>query len=121
MEEQNRRDSLTGLANRRFLDQILAREWARTERKGTNELSIILCDIDYFKRYNDTYGHLEGDECLRKVSKVLADSFTRKVDLVARYGGEEFMIVLPDTSAIAAMAMRALMITCKRCRILMHN
>ena len=105
MEEQNRRDSLTGLANRRFLDQILAREWARTERKGTNELSIILCDIDYFKRYNDTYGHLEGDECLRKVSKVLSDSFTRKVDLVARYGGEEFMIVLPDTSAIAAVAM----------------
>jgi diguanylate cyclase (GGDEF)-like protein/PAS domain S-box-containing protein len=105
MEEQNRRDSLTGLANRRFLDQILAREWARTERKGSNELSIILCDIDYFKRYNDTYGHLEGDDCLRKVAKVLADSFTRKVDLVARYGGEEFMIVLPDTSAFAAVAM----------------
>lgn len=105
MEEQSRRDSLTKLANRRFLDQILAREWARAERTGTNELSIILCDIDYFKKYNDTYGHLEGDDCLRNVAKALAESFARKIDLVARYGGEEFMIVLPDTSQASAIEM----------------
>jgi diguanylate cyclase (GGDEF)-like protein/PAS domain S-box-containing protein len=102
LEEQNRRDSLTGLANRRHLDETLNLEWKRAERQPENPLSLILCDIDYFKNYNDTYGHLEGDECLRQVSLAIKNSFTRKVDLPARYGGEEFMIILPNTSTDSA-------------------
>lgn len=102
LEEQNRRDALTGLANRRHLDNTLQLEWKRAERQTDSPLSIILCDIDYFKKYNDTYGHLEGDECLRQVAKAIKNSFTRKVDLPARYGGEEFMVVLPNTPADAA-------------------
>lgn len=102
LEEQNRRDALTGLANRRHLDEALQLEWKRAERQADSPLSIILCDIDYFKPYNDTYGHLEGDECLRQVALAIKNSFTREVDLVARYGGEEFMVVLPNTPGDSA-------------------
>lgn len=102
LEEQNRRDALTGLANRRHLDETLELEWKRTERQPDNPLSLILCDIDYFKKYNDTYGHLEGDECLRQVAQAIKKSFTRQVDLPARYGGEEFMVILPNTPSDAA-------------------
>jgi diguanylate cyclase (GGDEF)-like protein/PAS domain S-box-containing protein len=102
LEEQNRRDALTGLANRRHLDETLQREWKRAKRQPDNPLSFILCDIDYFKHYNDTYGHLEGDECLRQVALGIRNSFTREVDLSARYGGEEFMIILPNTPADSA-------------------
>ena len=97
LEEQNLRDALTGLANRRHLDEVLQLEWKRAERQVDSPLSFILCDIDYFKNYNDTYGHLEGDECLKKVALAIKNSFTREVDLTARYGGEEFMIILPNT------------------------
>ena len=102
LEEQNRRDALTGLSNRGHLDEVLQLEWKRVERQPDNPLSLILCDIDYFKKYNDTYGHLEGDECLRQVALAIKNSFTRKVDLSARYGGEEFMVVLPNTPTDAA-------------------
>ncbi|PWQ98867.1 diguanylate cyclase domain-containing protein [Leucothrix pacifica] len=102
LEEQNRRDALTGLANRRHLDEALQLEWKRAERQADSPLSIILCDIDYFKPYNDTYGHLEGDECLRQVALAIKNSFTCEVDLVARYGGEEFMVVLPNTPGDSA-------------------
>lgn len=102
LEEQNRRDALTGLANRRHLDETLQLEWKRAKRQPDNPLSFILCDIDYFKHYNDTYGHQEGDECLRQVAFGIKNSFTREVDLSARYGGEEFMIILPNTPTDSA-------------------
>ena len=97
LEQQNRIDPLTGLANRRCLDEALRLEWKRAQRAENHPLTIILCDIDHFKKYNDTYGHPVGDDCLVRVAKTLRESFTRKIDLVARYGGEEFMIVLPNT------------------------
>lgn len=102
LEQQNRIDPLTGLANRRCLDESLRLEWKRAQRHQDSPLTIILCDIDNFKRYNDTYGHPAGDDCLVKVATAMRESFTRKIDLVARYGGEEFMIVLPNTSAEVA-------------------
>ena len=103
LEQQNRIDALTNLANRRYLDEALRLEWKRAQRLESSPLTLMLCDIDYFKKYNDTYGHLEGDECLIQVAKAMAASFTRKIDLVARYGGEEFMIILPNTSAASAI------------------
>ena len=95
-------DGLTQLANRRMFDEHLVREWYRQARHNSS-LSVILCDIDYFKRYNDTYGHQAGDECLKKVADKLKDSITRPSDLVARYGGEEFVLVLPSTNSQGAI------------------
>jgi len=89
-------DGLTGIANRRHFDQVLDKEWRRALREQKS-LSLILSDIDFFKNYNDYYGHLEGDDCLKQVAKLLRDTARRPGDLVARYGGEEFAIVLPDT------------------------
>jgi len=90
-------DGLTGIANRRHFDAVLVREWRRAMRQG-DELSIIMCDIDFFKLFNDTYGHQDGDECLRQIAQVLVKSMDRGGDLLARYGGEEFIAVLPGTS-----------------------
>ncbi|MDJ0745555.1 MAG: diguanylate cyclase [Xenococcaceae cyanobacterium MO_167.B27] len=95
-------DGLTGIANRRYFEEVLKNEWQRLAREK-KYLSLILCDIDYFKLYNDTYGHLDGDICLQKVSKTLQESTRRPADLVARYGGEEFAIILPDTDAHGAL------------------
>jgi diguanylate cyclase (GGDEF)-like protein len=89
-------DPLTGLANRRRFDEMLAYEYARHVRSGT-EFSLILMDIDYFKNYNDNYGHVCGDECLRKVAQVIVGVMSRATDLVARFGGEEFVFLLPET------------------------
>lgn len=89
-------DSLTDVRNRRFFNDYLDTEWRRLAREEA-PLSLIMCDIDYFKLYNDTYGHQAGDECLRQVAAVLQRSVKRSADLVARYGGEEFAIVLPNT------------------------
>jgi diguanylate cyclase (GGDEF)-like protein len=94
-------DGLTGLSNRRHLDQVLRSEMSRSFRNN-QPLSVILADVDHFKAYNDTYGHLEGDDCLRKVGKVIGDIVKRSSDLVARYGGEEFALILPDTPAAGA-------------------
>ena len=97
LEKQSLMDGLTGIANRRYFDEIFDKEWRRTLRSyGT--LSLVFIDIDYFKKYNDYYGHLAGDDCLRQVGSVLKDSLKRAGDVVARYGGEEFVIVLPATS-----------------------
>lgn len=89
-------DSLTQVANRRRFDEHINLEWRRLAREQA-PLSLILCDIDYFKRYNDYYGHLAGDACLRRVAQAIESIVKRPADLVARYGGEEFAIILPNT------------------------
>ncbi|AQT60587.1 diguanylate cyclase [Cellvibrio sp. PSBB023] len=95
-------DGLTGLANRRALDTAIQKEWFRC-RRSKRPMSLLLLDIDYFKKYNDTYGHLAGDDCLISVAKLLLSSVNRSVDMVARYGGEEFALLLPETDACGAV------------------
>jgi diguanylate cyclase (GGDEF)-like protein len=95
-------DGLTGIANRRRYDLFLEQEWNHAIRTQL-PLSLILIDIDFFKPYNDNYGHGAGDECLKKVAKALSDTMTRATDLMARYGGEEFVCVLPDTDSEGAI------------------
>lgn len=95
-------DGLTGLSNRRHFDEVMEAEVKRAKRSGET-LSLILCDIDFFKRYNDHYGHLAGDDCLRNVSSIIKKVFQRSSDLTARYGGEEFVVILPDTSPEGAL------------------
>jgi len=89
-------DGLTGAANRRFFDFQLKTEWRRSYRQK-EPLSVIMCDVDHFKNFNDHYGHPEGDQCLIKVVQVIRSQFNREGDLLARYGGEEFVVVLPNT------------------------
>ena len=95
-------DGLTGLANRRYMDQILRREMLRGFRQH-EPLTVILADIDLFKSYNDHYGHVAGDACLKKIGKVLSSSVRRGGDVVARCGGEEFAMILPNTPIEGAM------------------
>ena len=95
-------DGLTGLRNRRYWDEQLAAEWSRALRNGT-ELSVVLIDVDFFKRYNDHYGHQAGDECLRRVAQALRGALKRPGDMLARYGGEEFAGLLPETSLDGAL------------------
>lgn len=94
-------DGLTQIANRRRFDQYFDQEWRRLAREQS-PLSLILCDVDYFKHYNDYYGHLAGDVCLQRVAKALERTIKRPADLVARYGGEEFGIILPNTNVAGA-------------------
>ena len=95
-------DGLTQLANRRHFDEVLAREWQRQLRTHRS-LSLLMVDVDFFKRYNDRLGHQQGDRCLIAVARVLQEATQRPGDLVARYGGEEFAIVLPDTAMDGAV------------------
>lgn len=97
-------DGLTGVYNRRYFDHHLQLEMARSLRTR-QPLALIMLDVDYFKRFNDRYGHLAGDECLRRVATILKEKFKRPGDLVARFGGEEFVCILPETEFADAMAM----------------
>ena len=96
-------DGLTGLWNRRKFDETLATEW-RWSRRQSGALSVLMLDVDHFKQYNDRYGHLDGDRCLKSVAGAIRHCAGRPHDLVARYGGEEFAFILPDASLSAALA-----------------
>lgn len=96
-------DSLTQIANRRHFEEYLDTEWRRHQREE-QPLGLILSDIDYFKQYNDAYGHQLGDECLQQIAQTIKRQLKRPADLVARYGGEEFVIVLPNTDAAGALS-----------------
>lgn len=96
-------DSLTQVANRRRFDEHLHQEWTRLAQEQL-PLALILCDVDYFKRYNDTYGHQAGDECLQKVAHAMRCAVKNPADLVARYGGEEFAVILPNTTLEGALS-----------------
>lgn len=96
-------DALTGISNRRRFDDALATEWRRALRDG-EKVSLLLIDADHFKRYNDTYGHVRGDSCLKQIAEAALDVVLRPGDLVARYGGEEFAVVLPGTDEMGAKA-----------------
>ncbi|MGL5058565.1 MAG: AAA-like domain-containing protein [Microcoleus sp.] len=95
-------DELTQIGNRRHFDNCLRAEWKHMARQGT-PISLILCDIDYFKVYNDTYGHQIGDECLRSIAQAIRRTLKRSTDVAARYGGEEFAVILPQTDAAGAL------------------
>ncbi|MBS7326936.1 MAG: GGDEF domain-containing protein [Thiopseudomonas sp.] len=94
-------DTLTGVANRRHFDQSLEAEWRRAQRQHLS-LTLMMIDIDFFKQYNDTYGHPAGDACLRTVAQCIKAQLKRSHDLLARYGGEEFVCLLPDCDAASA-------------------
>jgi len=107
-------DALTGLANRRRFDEYLHQIWKQMLREQ-QPLTLLICDIDYFKQYNDTYGHLEGDICLRTVAQKIHQVIVRPLDLVARFGGEEFAIVLPNTDEVGGQ-----MVADKLRRMILH-
>jgi diguanylate cyclase (GGDEF)-like protein/PAS domain S-box-containing protein len=94
-------DEPTGIANRRAFNQTLEKESLRNSR-STSDLSLLLVDVDYFKQYDDLYGHLAGDDCLQKIAHVLEQVLRREADLVARFGDEEFVVLLPMTDSVGA-------------------
>jgi diguanylate cyclase (GGDEF)-like protein len=96
LDEVSKIDFLTNLYNRRFFNELLIREWKSCARNKCF-LSVLMLDIDKFKDYNDTYGHLQGDKCLKLISKCLKKHINRPRDIVARYGGEEFVVLMPET------------------------
>lgn len=98
------RDGLTGIANRRLFDEYIAREWRRARRNSTS-MALLMCDVDHFKAYNDSYGHQAGDDCLRRVAEAIQHCMERAADIAARYGGEEFAVILPETQIGGAVFM----------------
>ncbi|MEM9007292.1 MAG: diguanylate cyclase [Cyanobacteria bacterium P01_F01_bin.86] len=107
-------DGLTQVANRLRFEQFLPQEWRRLVREQES-LALIMADIDYFKAYNDVYGHLAGDDCLRLIAQIIRDAVQRPADMVARYGGEEFVVVLPKTDLTGAQAVA------EKIRLLVHD
>ena len=98
LETQAMLDCLTQIPNRRFFDDLLEKEWSRCSRFG-HTLAVMMIDIDYFKQYNDFYGHIQGDACLQQVAQLLEQGLKRSTDLLARYGGEEFVVILPQSDS----------------------
>ena len=96
-------DGLTGAANRRSFDSALIQEWNRAQRSGV-PLGLIMADVDHFKAYNDRYGHLAGDDCLRELAMVMLKEVRRSGEMVARYGGEEFIVLMPDSDHATVFA-----------------
>jgi len=113
LAEKTYHDGLTGIYNRRYFDENLDRIIKFLSRSG-GVISLILLDIDFFKKYNDTYGHREGDKCLKKVADALCGSLLRADDFAARYGGEEFAVVLPNTGVSGAELMAEKLLECVR-------
>ncbi len=113
-------DSLTQVANRRRFDEYLLQEWGRGVRDRL-PLSLVICDIDHFKSYNDHYGHQAGDRCLQEVAKTLNQYVSRSADLVTRYGGEEFAIILPNTAMEGATAVSHRLVQAVQQRGLPHD
>jgi diguanylate cyclase (GGDEF)-like protein/PAS domain S-box-containing protein len=117
LRSKSYRDALTQIPNRRFFDERLEEEWGRA-RRDVQHLGLIMADIDWFKQYNDTYGHQMGDESLRQIASVFEDSLDRESDTVARYGGEEFGIILPGTDREGVKAIgNRLRSAVRECRI----
>jgi diguanylate cyclase (GGDEF)-like protein/PAS domain S-box-containing protein len=114
LEDYSFKDSLTNVANRRMFDTVIAREWSHAQRQHQT-ISMILVDIDYFKEYNDHYGHLQGDACLKQVAVTLGSAIKRPRDFLARFGGEEFVLILPDTDANTATMLA------ERCRNMIYQ
>jgi diguanylate cyclase (GGDEF)-like protein len=114
LEELSFKDGLTGVANRRMFDSIMEIEWENA-RRNHQPLSLLMLDIDYFKQYNDHYGHIKGDDCLRQVAQVLSLAATRSRDFIARFGGEEFVMILPETDENSAKKVA------ERCRSLISE
>lgn len=114
LEALSYRDGLTNVANRRMFDSALEVEWANAVSTRA-PLSLIMLDIDYFKQYNDHYGHIRGDDCLKQVAQLLSQSATRSRDFFARYGGEEFVLILPECDEKAALQVA------QRCRTLINE
>lgn len=114
LEELSFKDGLTGVANRRMFDMVLETEWLKA-RQNKQPLSLIIIDIDFFKEYNDCYGHLQGDDCLKQVAQVLNGSASRGRDFFGRFGGEEFVMLLPEADERAGIAVA------ERCRQLIFK
>lgn len=109
LEKLSATDPLTGLANRRSFNEFIHREWLR-EQRSQRPFSVVMIDIDYFKKYNDYYGHLAGDACLQKVAIALQATITRASDFWARFGGEEFVAVLPNIDREGAQEIAAMLL-----------
>lgn len=113
LKNMSTHDALTGVPNRRKFDEHLVMEWRRAQRAGT-PLSLFMIDVDYFKEYNDCYGHVAGDDCLKRIAKTLTTSLRRPGDFMARYGGEEFAIILPETDQEGATTVADFILGCIR-------
>jgi len=113
LEHQSKTDGLTGIANKRYFNDYLKQEWFRAMRSETS-ISLLFIDVDLFKPYNDNYGHLKGDRCLKKIAQTLHGAAHRSIDLVCRYGGEEFAIILPDTDHAGMCHMGEVMVEVMR-------
>lgn len=113
-------DSLTEVANRRYFDEILSREWTRAKREK-QFISLLIIDVDFFKLYNDTFGHVAGDSCLRQIAAALKEAAKRPYDLVARFGGEEFAVILTNTDEAGATQVADAVLRCVRQKAISHT